>query len=78
MPFILNVATIAGSASALTVMSAKAQFFDQVKISFTSQLIKGIFKLLQELLKCFSGITNFAFVNEPLSSGVFPQYLSCI
>ena len=40
-----------------TVISAKTQFFDQVKINSTSQLISGIFKLLQKLLKCFSGIT---------------------
>ena len=41
-----------------TVISAKTQFFDQVKINSTSQLISGIFKLLQKLLKCFSGITT--------------------
>ena len=55
--FILNVApdgdAIAGSASAFTVISAQTQFFDQVNISSTSQLIKGIFKLFQKLLKCF-------------------------
>ena len=77
--FILNVApdgaTIAGSASPFTVISAKTQFFDQVKISSTSQLIKGIFKILQKLLKCFSAITTFAPANESLSSGVFPTIL---
>ena len=54
-----NGATIAGlpSCAALTVISAKTQFLDQVKINSTSQLIKGIFKLLQKLLKCFSGLT---------------------
>ena len=41
-----------------TVISAKTQFFDQVKINSTSQLISGIFKLLQKLLKYFSGITT--------------------
>ena len=46
--------------------------FRPIKINSTSQLISGIFKLLQKLLKCFSGITTFAFVNESLSSGVFP------
>ena len=60
--FILYVApdgaTIAGSVSAFTVISAKTQFLDQVKISSTSQLISGIFKLLQNLLKYFSGITT--------------------
>ena len=75
---ILNVAldgaTIAGSASASTVISAKAQFFVQVKIISTSQLINGIFKLLQKLLKCFNGTTTSASVNESLFS-VFPTML---
>ena len=56
----------------LVVISAKTEFLDQVKINSTSQLISGIFKRFQKLLKCFSGITTFAFVNEFLSSGVFP------
>ena len=41
----------------LLVISAKTQFFDQVKINSTSQLINGILKLFQKLLKCFSEIT---------------------
>ena len=51
--------TIAGLSPCvfLLVISAKTQFFDQVKINSTSQLISGIFKLFQKLLKCFSGIT---------------------
>ena len=79
--FILNAvpdrATTAGlpSCAALTVRSAKTQFFDQVKINSSLQLINGIFKTLQKLLKCFSGITTFAFVNESLSSDVFPTML---
>ena len=66
-------ATIAGLLpyASLVVISTKIQFFDQVKINYTSQLINGISKLLQKLLKCFSGITTFAFVNKSLSSGVF-------
>ena len=78
---ILNVApdgaTIAGlpSCAAFTFILAKAQFLDQVKTNSTSQLINGIFKTLQKLLKCFSGIATFAFVNESLSSGVFPAIL---
>ena len=50
--FILNVApdgaTIAESPpyAALTVISAKTQFLDQVKTISTSQLINGIFKAL--------------------------------
>ena len=77
---ILNVApdgaTIAGSAPASAVISTEIHFFDQVKISSTSQLIKGIFKLLQKLLNCFSEITTFAPVDESLSSGVFPTILA--
>ena len=71
-------ATIAESppCAALTVISAKTQFLDQFKINSTSQLISGIFKLLQKLLKCFSGVTTFAFVNESLSFGVFPTILA--
>ena len=47
----------------LLVISAKAQFLDQVKTNSTSQLISGIFKLLQKLLKCFSGIpTSVSFL----------------
>ena len=53
-------ATIPGEAlsfpAALTVISAKAQFFDQVKINSTSQFINGMFKLLQKWIRCFSGI----------------------
>ena len=41
-------ATIAGLAAASTVIAAKIQFFDQVKINSTSQLISEIFKLLQK------------------------------
>ena len=53
-------ATIAGLSPStfLTVISAKIQFLDQVKINSNSQLISGIFKLPQKLLKCFSGITT--------------------
>ena len=66
-------ATIAGlsPSASLTVISAKTQFLDQVKINSTSQLISEIFKLLQKLLKYFAGIKNFAFVKESLFSGVF-------
>ena len=78
VPFVLNVApdgaTFAGLAPAFTDI-AKTQFLDQVKINSTSQLIKGISKLLQKLLKCFSRITTFAVVSESLSSGVFPTIL---
>ena len=67
------------------VISAKTQFFDQVKISSTSKLISRISKLLQKLLKCFSGITIsvsflptlFASYSSSLAATlkVFPVYL---
>ena len=75
--FLLDVApdgaTIAGlsSSASLVVISAKTQFLDQVKVNCPSQLINGIFKLLQKLLKCSSGTTTFALVNGLLSSAVF-------
>ena len=56
VPAILNFApdgaTIAGlsPSASFVVISAKTQFSDQVKINSTSQLISGIFKLLQKLL----------------------------
>ena len=54
-------ATIAGGSllfpATLTVISAKTQLLDQVKINSTSQLISGIFNALQKLLKHFSGVT---------------------
>ena len=56
-------AIIAGLASAFTVISGKTQFLEQVKISSTSQLISGTFKLLQKFLKYFSGIkTSVSFL----------------
>ena len=80
MSVILNVApdgaTITGLAAVSTVISAKTEFLDQVKINSTSQLISGIFETLQKLLKCFSGRTTFAFVKESLSNGIFPTMLA--
>ena len=76
---ILNVApdgaTIAGSAYSSTVISAKTQFLDQARIISTSQLINGISKFLQKLLKYFNGITTSTFVNESIPCGVFPTIL---
>ena len=40
--------------AAFTVISAKAQFLDQVKIYSISQLVNGIFKVLPKVLKCFN------------------------
>ena len=53
-------ATIAGSSpsASFVVISAKTQFFDHVNTNSTSQLISGIFKLLQKLLKYFRGIAT--------------------
>ena len=75
--FVPDGAATAGlpSCAGFAVISAKASFLDQVKINSTSQLISGIFKLLQKLFNCLSGITTFIFVNESLSSGVFPTML---
>ena len=56
-------AAIARLAAASTVISAKTQILDQVKIKSTSQLISGVFKVLQKLLKCFSEIkTSVSFL----------------
>ena len=72
-------ATFAGGSllflAGATVISAKVQFFVQVRINSTLQLINGIFKFTQKLLKYFSGITTSAFVNESLFCGVFPTEL---
>ena len=81
--FILNVApdgaTIAGGTllfpASLVVISAKIQFFVQVKVNSSSQLINRIFKFLQKLLKYFNGIATSAFVNESFFCGVFPVIL---
>ena len=51
------------------------QLLDQVRTNSILQLISGIFKLLQKLLKYFKGITSSAFVNESLFCGVFPVIL---
>ena len=61
--------------ASLVLISAKIQFFVQVKIISTSQLFSGIFKFFQKLLKCFSGITTSAFINVSLFSDVFPVIL---
>ena len=41
-----------------SAISAITQFLDEFKINYPSELISRIFKLLQKLLKCFSGITT--------------------
>ena len=63
MPVILNVALIEAFIDGFVVLSrcvlisVKTQFSDQVKIKGTSQLIKGMFKIFQKLLRCFNGTT---------------------
>ena len=52
-----------------TAISAKTQVFDQV--NSTSQLINGIFKLIQKLLKCFTGVTTLV----SFLSTLFASYL---
>ena len=42
----------------MSVIAGGSRFFDPVKINSISQLISGIFKVLQKLLKCFSEITT--------------------
>ena len=63
VPVISNIVSAGGTIAGLLpcafllVISAKAQFLDQVKVNSTSQWISGIFKLLQKLLRCFSGVS---------------------
>ena len=60
---ILNVAFVGALVATLVLpavfvlISVKTQFLDQVKIKDTSQLIKGISKVFQKLLKYFNGAT---------------------
>ena len=72
--------TIAGGLllfpATLVVLSVKTQFFFQVKINATSQVISGIFKFHQKLPKYFSEITTSVFVNKSLLPGVFPAILA--
>ena len=76
LDFAPDGATITKLTPAFTVILAKTQFLDQVKVNSSSQLINGISKLLQKLLKSFSGITTFAFGNKSLFRGVFPTILA--
>ena len=65
-------ATIAGGSllfpASLAVISAKTHFLDQIKINSTSQLINYMFRNLQKLLKCFSGITTSVLFLPTLSA----------
>ena len=70
-----DAATIAGLAAASVVISAKTQFLDQVKINSTPQLISGIFKLLEKLLKCFCRTTSFNSLMNHYFPVFFLQYL---
>ena len=55
----------------LPVELVKAQLGDHVKIKLTSQLIYGISRVLQKLLKYFNGTIISTSFSLP-SSGVFP------
>ena len=73
--FVSVILNVAPDGATMAVISAKTQFLNQVKINSTSQLINGIFRFFQKLLKCFSGITTSAFVSESLFCSVFPKIL---
>ena len=49
-------------AACVVISAVKTHFLDQVKVRDTSQLIKGVSKLLQKLLKCFNGATISRFL----------------
>ena len=57
------------AAAVCAVILVKTQFQDQVKVKDTSQLINGMFRLLQKLLKCFNGTT----VSRSFLIFVFPR-----
>ena len=60
----------------LVVISVKTHFSDQVKVRDTSQLIKGMSKVLQNLLKYSNGTTISSFCISLL--GIFVAFLICI
>ena len=70
--FNISGATIAGGSllfsATLTIISAKAQLSDQVKIKSISQLINGIFKILQKLRKYFHDTTTLVSFLPTLAS----------
>ena len=61
---ILSLAGLSPSAAAAVyvVILVKTQFPDHVKVKDTSQLIKGMSKVLQKSLKYFNGATISRFV----------------
>ena len=66
MSFILNVASVEEESLRVFVISLLSrlvitQFSDHVKLKDTSQLISGMSKLLQTLLKYFNGTTISTF-----------------
>ena len=64
---ILSLPSTGGSALGLVslnvcvVILVRTQFSDHVKVKDTSQLIKGLSRLLQKLLKYFNGATILRF-----------------
>ena len=61
--FISGIAGLALGSAACATIPVRTQISDHVKIRFISQLINGISKVLQKLLKCFNGtmISQFFF-----------------
>ena len=58
-------------------LDAIAQFLDQGRISLVSQLIKGISRVLQKLLRYFNGtiISTFFVTLAPVAPVIFRLYL---
>ena len=58
-------------------LDAIAQFLDQGRISLVSQLIKGISRVLQKLLRYFNGtvISTFFVTLAPAAPVIFRLYL---
>ena len=54
---ILNVAFVREASLHVFIITLFSKFSDQVKIKGTLQLINGVFKVLQKLLKNSNGIT---------------------
>ena len=66
---LLQISVIANSAPWFSASVFKiTQFSDQVKIRLTSQLIKGISKVLQKLVKYFNGTIILTLFISPSSS----------
>ena len=63
-----------GSASLVALLCVNRQFSDHVEIRFISQLINGMFSVVQKWLKCFNGTTISTSISVLLPSN-FPIIL---